>query len=124
MRRDGGSAAIVGSSGDLANSGSAITFRVRKQNRIFPAFVVRFEGKVRAFLNVCPHAGLRLNRDSPEVFHSVEKYLFCTAHGAGFDPKTGACVVGPSVGLSLIKLNVREAEGVIVLQEEEYQLYD
>lgn len=55
---------------------------------------------VAAFLNVCPHAGRRLDW-APGEFLLSGGVLTCAAHGASFDAHTGACRGGPCRGEGL-----------------------
>lgn len=98
-------------------------FRVLKDGQIFPAFVIRYGNVLRSFLNVCPHMGLRLNRESGVLFHREKNYLFCRAHGAGFEPVNGKGIIGPCNNLSLISLKVEERKGTIYFPEQDYKYY-
>jgi nitrite reductase/ring-hydroxylating ferredoxin subunit len=74
-------------------------------------FAVRDQtGAVRAYLNVCPHRAQpvdvgdgRLWLDSGEIE--------CQAHGARFDPATGACLGGPCNGGGLTPVPIEERDG-------------
>lgn len=54
-------------------------------------------GEVRAWLNVCPHAGRRLDY-LPGKFLMDKGNLVCAAHGATFRTSDGECVAGPCRG--------------------------
>lgn len=56
---------------------------------------------VRAWLNVCPHAGRRLDWAPGQFLFSREGHLVCAAHGASFELDGGVCVAGPCKGESL-----------------------
>lgn len=58
-------------------------------------------GDVRAWLNVCPHAGRRLDWAPGSFLVSKEGLLVCAAHGASFEASGGLCVAGPCRGESL-----------------------
>lgn len=60
---------------------------------------------VRAFLNVCPHAGRRLDW-APGQFLIDQGVLVCAVHGASFSIPDGLCVAGPSRGESLREVPV------------------
>jgi nitrite reductase/ring-hydroxylating ferredoxin subunit len=62
--------------------------------------VLRRGGQVRAWLNICPHAGRRLDW-APGRFLLSKGQLVCAAHGATFEPDAGLCVAGPCRGQSL-----------------------
>jgi nitrite reductase/ring-hydroxylating ferredoxin subunit len=78
-------------------------------------FVVRYEGKVHAFINRCPHLGVELDWQPGEFFEGTGLYLVCSTHGALFEPSSGYCFAGPCRGASLEKVDVAEQGGRIVL---------
>ena len=82
-------------------------------------FTIRFRGRVRAFVNRCPHMGTELDWQAGEFFEESGLYLVCSTHGALFEPLTGYCVAGPCRGASLEPLQVREHEGRVILDREE-----
>ncbi|SDQ99395.1 Ferredoxin subunit of nitrite reductase or a ring-hydroxylating dioxygenase [Pseudoxanthomonas sp. CF385] len=67
---------------------------------------------VRAWLNVCPHAGRRLDWAPGQFLKSKEGHLVCAAHGASFELQRGDCVAGPCRGdaLHAIAVQVRDGE--------------
>ena len=70
---------------------------------------------VAAWLNVCPHAGRRLDY-APGKFLRSGNDLVCAAHGASFDLPSGRCVGGPCRGSSLTAVAVAVDEnGDVVL---------
>jgi nitrite reductase/ring-hydroxylating ferredoxin subunit len=56
---------------------------------------------VRAWLNICPHAGRRLDWAPGKFLMSKDGLLVCAAHGASFELGEGVCVAGPCRGDSL-----------------------
>lgn len=114
---------ILGQCEGVENKGPALMFRVFKDGQIFPAFAIRYGGKLKSYLNVCPHMGLRLNRESNSLFHREQNYLFCHARGAGFDPDTGSCVIGPCPDHGLVSLNIEEVDGSILYPDQDYEYY-
>lgn len=60
---------------------------------------------VRAFHNVCPHAGRKLEL-APGRFIVEDGYLICAAHGACFTIPDGECVAGPCRGQALVEVAV------------------
>ena len=70
---------------------------------------------VRAWLNVCPHAGRRLDWAPGKFLKSKEGYLVCAAHGASFELIKGACIAGPCRGDSLRAVSVEVRNGQVVL---------
>ena len=57
--------------------------------------------QVRAWLNICPHAGRRLDWAPGQFLKSKEGLLVCAAHGASFELAHGECVAGPCRGETL-----------------------
>jgi nitrite reductase/ring-hydroxylating ferredoxin subunit len=60
---------------------------------------------VQAWLNVCPHAGRRLDW-APGRFLLDKGHLVCAAHGASFELEHGLCISGPCRGQSLVPVPV------------------
>jgi nitrite reductase/ring-hydroxylating ferredoxin subunit len=76
--------------------------------------LTRVGDRVAAFLNVCPHAGRRLDW-APGRFLFEQGELICAVHGARFRPMTGDCVGGPCRGASLKSVAVAVHDGVVFL---------
>lgn len=114
----------LGSSADLLEKGPAILFRVIKEDQIYPGFAIRINSQAKAYLNVCAHVGLRLNRDRNTLFNREGNYLYCYSHGATFDPESGLCIQGPCKGLSLIPLQISEVDGNLILDDKVYEFYE
>ena len=70
---------------------------------------------VRAWLNVCPHAGRRLDWAPGKFLKSKEGHLVCAAHGASFELTNGNCIAGPCRGDSLRAVAVEVRDGQVVL---------
>ena len=68
---------------------------------------------VRAWLNICPHAGRRLDWAPGKFLMSKDGLLVCAAHGASFELGAGACVAGPCRGDSLRAVAVDVVEGAV-----------
>jgi nitrite reductase/ring-hydroxylating ferredoxin subunit len=64
-------------------------------------FVLRRGDTVRAYLNRCPHQGARLEYRKDRFLSANGRRIVCYAHGAHFDPDTGFCTRGASLGQSL-----------------------
>jgi nitrite reductase/ring-hydroxylating ferredoxin subunit len=71
-------------------------------------------GAVHAYLNVCPHRGQPVDLGDGRLFLRSGE-IECPAHGARFDPSTGACTGGPCDGRPLTALSVEERGGAIWL---------
>lgn len=70
---------------------------------------------VRAWLNVCPHAGRRLDWAPGKFLKSKSGHLVCAVHGATFELQAGECVAGPCRGASLRAVAVQVRDGTVYL---------
>ncbi|MEG3191919.1 Rieske (2Fe-2S) protein [Lysobacter sp. D1-1-M9] len=70
---------------------------------------------VRAWLNVCPHAGRRLDWAPGQFLKSKDGLLVCAAHGASFELAGGECVAGPCRGETLRAVPVDVRDGAVWL---------
>ncbi len=77
--------------------------------------LLRHDGRIRAYLNSCPHTGVRLEWRSHEFFDADGRYLQCATHGALFEPGTGQCVSGPCRGHTLLSAAVSVRQGEVWL---------
>jgi nitrite reductase/ring-hydroxylating ferredoxin subunit len=82
-----------------------------------PAFAVRHQGRVHAYLNRCGHIPVELDWQRGQFFDGGGLYLICATHGALYDPATGCCVGGRCNGRGLTALQVTEREGTVYLLE-------
>ncbi|MBS0514893.1 MAG: Rieske (2Fe-2S) protein [Proteobacteria bacterium] len=76
--------------------------------------LTRRDASVRAYRNVCPHAGRRLDW-APNQFLVEDGCVICTAHGAMFLLASGECVSGPcrGAGLTVVPIEMRGDEVVL-----------
>ncbi len=79
--------------------------------------VHRNGANARAWLNVCPHAGRRLDWAPGKFLKSKEGHLICAAHGASFELERGDCIAGPCRGDSLRAVAVEVRDGQVVLSD-------
>lgn len=70
-------------------------------------------GDVRAWLNVCPHAGRRLDWAPGQFLRSKDGLLVCAVHGASFELQGGECVGGPCRGEALREVAVHCVDGEV-----------
>ena len=70
---------------------------------------------VRAWLNVCPHAGRRLDWAPGRFLKSRDGQLVCAVHGATFELQGGECVAGPCRGALLRAIEVQVRDGHVYL---------
>ena len=69
-------------SSDLTDKGDGVRFSVKHGDESLPAFAVRYEGKVYAYLNQCAHREVELDWDEGKFFDNDQRYLICATHGA------------------------------------------
>ena len=74
-------------------------------------------GSVRAWLNICPHAGRRLDWAPGQFLKSKDGLLVCAAHGASFELDGGTCVAGPCRGEALRAVAVEVTAAGVVLSK-------
>jgi nitrite reductase/ring-hydroxylating ferredoxin subunit len=70
---------------------------------------------VRAWLNICPHAGRRLDWAPGQFLKAKDGQLVCAVHGATFETDAGLCTAGPCRGESLRFVPVAVRDGVVHL---------
>ncbi len=75
--------------------------------------------QVHAWLNVCPHAGRRLDWAPGKFLQSKDGHLVCAVHGASFEPDTGQCIAGPCRGERLRRVAVEVRDGQVRLVEQQ-----
>jgi nitrite reductase/ring-hydroxylating ferredoxin subunit len=77
---------------DIADPGSKGPFNVVLGTEETEIFLVRNEGNVRAFVNVCPHRYLPLNWKDDSFLTLDKGRILCVVHAALFDVDTGDCL--------------------------------
>jgi nitrite reductase/ring-hydroxylating ferredoxin subunit len=108
-------ARLICSSSELAEGGDGVRFEVEWEGEAVPAFAIRHEGRVYAYLNRCAHIAMELDWKQGKFFDTDSEYLICSTHGALYAPETGACRGGPCRGAKLVGLNVFETDGSVYL---------
>ena len=99
----------------LDEGGKGVRFSVQRCGETQPAFAVRYDGGVHAYVNRCAHVPVELDWGDGEFFDLTGLYLICSTHGATYLPETGRCVAGPCSGRSLVRLPVVETDGKVYL---------
>jgi nitrite reductase/ring-hydroxylating ferredoxin subunit len=74
-------------------------------------------GAIRAWLNICPHAGHRLDWAPGKFLKSGDGLLVCAAHGASFELARGECVAGPCRGEQLRAVAVELRDGQVLMAD-------
>ena len=110
---------LVCASDAVVEGGRGVRFPVRAFGEAATAFVVRYQGQPRAYLNRCAHVPIELDWVQGEFFESSGLYLMCQTHGAIYLPDTGACTGGPCRGGRLRPVAVREEAGEIFWQPDQ-----
>ena len=92
--------------------GSGARFSVVEDGIQRDAFVVRYRGRLHAYLNTCRHELMNLDFGDARFFDDDYDALVCCHHGARYRPETGECVCGPCEGgrLTALELEERGAE--------------
>ena len=102
----------------VEEGGKGVRFTVQRHGETQPAFVIRYDGAVHAYVNRCAHVPVELDWMEGEFFDLTGLYLICSTHGATYRPDTGYCVAGPCSGRNLARLRVEECDGKVYLVEE------
>lgn len=71
--------------------------------------------RVRAWFNICPHTGRRLDWTPGRFLMSPDGLLVCARRGATFELGRGECVGGPCRGASLRATGVEVRDGRVWL---------
>lgn len=72
-------------------------------------------GAVRAWRNICPHAGRRLDWAPGQFLRAKDGSLVCAVHGASFELEAGRCIAGPCRGDRLRAVAVQCVDGEVRL---------
>jgi nitrite reductase/ring-hydroxylating ferredoxin subunit len=102
---------VICASAALVDSGLGVRFEVEYFGEKAPAFVVRYQGRVQAYLNRCAHVEMELDWQEGVFFDSDRRDLLCSTHGATYEASTGRCIGGPCNGSPLVKVLVEERDG-------------
>lgn len=100
----------------LLDGGRSVRFQVWRHGELVSAFVVRFQGRVQAYLNRCAHRSLELDWNEGDFFDAFGEHLLCATHGARYVPASGICVGGPCGRAGLVKLAVFEEQDDVCLE--------
>jgi len=102
---------------DSVAEGSACALDVMLADGPESLILLRREGQLRAYLNICPHAGRRLDY-APGKFLLKNDNLICAVHGATFNQLDGLCIAGPCCGEHLREVALQVRDGVVYLPSE------
>ncbi|OYY92792.1 MAG: (2Fe-2S)-binding protein [Hydrogenophilales bacterium 28-61-23] len=110
---------LICASSALIEAGPGVRFEVGEKGRSTPApaFVIRWRGQVYGYINRCGHISVELDWRQGEFFDFSQQYLICSAHGALYDPASGACQYGRCEGRGLRPVAVVERQGNVYFEE-------
>ena len=100
-------------SSTLEEGGCAWVWDVLQHGRPARAFVLRFDGQARAYLNRCLHVPVELDWQPGEFLDAERRFIICSVHGATYEPADGRCVGGPCGRGRLTLLDVAEVSGQV-----------
>lgn len=100
-------------SGELVESGLAVCFDVLDKGERTPAFALRHDGQVVAYLNRCAHIPTEMDWQPGRFLDQDQRFIVCAMHGALYEPADGLCVSGPCRGARLHALTVSESSGQV-----------
>lgn len=115
----------IASTTKLTDRGKGLSFEVRRINGdsdVLPAFAVRYNDEVYAYVNACGHIAVPLDYDQGNFFGAEGETLICSTHGAEYAPDSGRCLGGPCYGIGLTPLAVSEQDDVLYLQDKIYEV--
>lgn len=76
------------------------------------SLIVHRDGaEVRAWRNICPHAGRRLDWAPGQFLRAKDGSLVCAVHGATFALADGRCTAGPCRGQTLAPVGLEVRDG-------------
>lgn len=94
--------------------GEAIAVDVPASDGMDSLIVLRQGDAAHVYLNICPHAGRRLDW-APGKFLLNKGTLVCAAHGASFTASSGLSIGGPCRGQSLRRVPAKVVDGQVWL---------
>lgn len=99
----------------LLAEGATRAFELALYGRKREAFLLRYDGRLRAFLNECPHWSVELDLGDGHFFDEGLRRIYCKNHGALFSPTSGLCETGPCLGRALTQFVVEEGATEVVV---------
>ena len=103
----------VCASSDVQERGRAWLWDVLEYGRPARAFVLRFEGTLRAYINRCAHVPTEMDWQPGEFLDIDKRWILCSIHGAAYEPADGRCVGGPCGRGRLTAVTVQERDGQV-----------
>lgn len=103
----------VCASAELAERGRAFVWDVVQWGQPVRAFVMRFEGRLVAYLNRCSHVPTEMDWRPGEFLDVDRRWILCSIHGAMYEPADGRCVGGPCGRGRLAAIRTEERDGQV-----------
>jgi nitrite reductase/ring-hydroxylating ferredoxin subunit len=100
-------------SADITERGSAWLWSVRQYGQNLPAFALRFDGQVVAYINRCVHVPTEMDWQSGQFFDFEKRWIMCSLHGAMYEPRDGQCIGGPCGKGRLTGIDTQERGGQV-----------
>lgn len=113
-------AIFICDSATLEEGGKGVRFPLTAGGEDGTGFVVRYNGRVHAYLNRCAHIPIELDWNEGQFFESSGLFLMCSTHGAIYAPETGKCEGGPCRGGRLRPISVAEHNDKIFWHPDDY----
>jgi nitrite reductase/ring-hydroxylating ferredoxin subunit len=79
----------------------------------FHIVIIRWDRKVYAYVNRCPHHGSQLDWEQNQFMDPSGTRLMCGKHGSMFTVDTGACIDGPCLNAALQPVRLAILDGDI-----------
>lgn len=98
---------------DQLAEGEAKGFELGEKSYI----LVRRNGELFAYINRCPHRGVRLEWQPDQFLDYEKQFIQCSTHGALFTIETGLCVAGPCLGKRMESIPVKIKAGRVLIQD-------
>ena len=80
-------------------------------------FAIRVGPEIRAYVNICPHRAQPVDVGDGRLW-LPSGIIECQAHGARFDPLSGACLGGPCDGSPLRPVAISFHDGAAWLKQD------
>ena len=89
---------VISHSRELVERGRGVCFKISRRGEVVPAFAVRFNGKVYAYLNRCAHRSLELDWNEGD-FSTPLATIFFAQHMERVMPRRRVLVLAvPAAG--------------------------
>lgn len=101
---------------DEVNDPGAKGFKLKQGRKERLLFIIKKEGKVYAYENQCPHAGINLEWQEDDFLDNEKNHIQCSVHGALFNIENGDCMGGPCNGEGLTSAEIEvDKDGNVLL---------